>query len=264
MADDVDFTVGKLSSAGHEREQEIKGIKALCSARSYMGKDIGEIFSYRDLWANLIIDPYIELSPELVWVARGTQDGEVLGYLTGAVREDFYRLQEETVDRDVDALRNRGLLNMVSHPMQFWGNAVSIIGGLNHRTIEFLKYLKFKAREEVPRRPASPHFNVFCRHDGKGVARALIDAYLQELRQLTIARYHITALYVPGERLRLELLEKGFLVRSLDFFLRTHTLYDAVETTIFHPYDVMIGCFEADVPATPESMAAPAAGGDPT
>ena len=184
MAEDLDFTVGKLSPAGHEREQEIKGIKALCSARSYMGKDIGEIFSYRDLWANLIIDPYIELSPELVWVARGTQDGEVLGYLTGTVREDFYRLQEEAVDRDVDALRNRGLLNMVSHPMQFWGNAVSIISGLNHRTIEFLKYLKFKAREEVPRRPASPHFNVFCRHDGKGIARALIDAYLEELRRL--------------------------------------------------------------------------------
>jgi GNAT superfamily N-acetyltransferase len=262
MADDLDFTVGKLSPAGDEREQEIKGIKALCSARSYMGKDIGEIFSYRDLWANLIIDPYIELSPELVWVARGTQDGEILGYLTGAAREDFYRLQEETVDRDVDALRNRGLLNMVSHPMLFWGNAVSIIGGLNHRTIEFLKYLKFKAREEVPRRPESPHFNVFCRHDGQGIARALIDAYLDELRRLGIARYHITALYVPGDRLRLELQENGFRVRSLDFFLRAHTLYDTVETTIFHPYDVMIGCFEADVPSPREPMdASPASGG---
>lgn len=264
MAEDLEFTVGKLSPAGDEREQEIKGIKALCSARSYLGKDIGEIFSYRDLWANLIIDPYIELSPELVWVARGTQDGEVLGYLTGTVREDFYRLQEEAVDRDVDALRNRGLLNMVSHPMQFWGNAVSIIGGLNHRTIEFLKYLKFKAREEVPRRPASPHFNVFCRDDEKGIARALIDAYLAELRQLGFVRYHITALYIPGERLRLELQEKGFRVRSLDFFLRAYTLYDTVETTIFHPYDIMIGCFEAEVPAAPETPGASPAGSGTT
>jgi hypothetical protein len=252
MAEDLDFTVGKLSPAGHEREQEISGIKALCSARSYMGKDIGEIFSFRDLWANLIIDPYIELSPEFVWVARSTKDGAVLGYLTGAVREDFYRLQEEAVDRDVDALKNRGLLNMVSHPMQFWGNAVSIISGLNYRTIEFLKYLKFKAREEVPRRPVSPHFNVFCRHDGKGVARALIEAYLQELRRLAIDRYHITALYVPDESLRLELQEKGFRVRSPEFFLgAAYTRYDAVETTIFHPYDVMIGCFERDCELAP-------------
>lgn len=255
MAEDPDFIVSKLSPAGDERDREITGIKALCSARSYMGKDIGEVFSFRELWANLIIDPYIELSPEFVWVARSTQDGAIVGYLTGTIREDFYRLQEEFVDRNVDALRDRGLLNLLSNPMQFWGNAVSIISGLNHRTIEFLKYLKFKAREEAPQRPASPHFNIFSRDDGRGIARALIGAFLQELKRLDIPRYHITALYVPGDRLRLELQEKGFHVRSLDFFLDTYTLYDSVETTIFYPYDVMIGCFERDVPGRREAAA---------
>lgn len=256
MAEDLDFVVGKLSPAGDQREREIEGIKSLCSARSYMGKDIGEVFSYRDLWANLVIDPYLELSPDFVWVARSKQDDEILGYLTGTIREDFYRLQEDHVDRQVDDLRNRGLLNMFSHPMQFWGSAVSIVSGLNQRTIEFLKYLKFKAREEVPRRPESPHFNVFSRYDEKGIARALIRAYLQELRRLAIARFHITALYVPGERLRLQLQELGFRVRSLEFFLSAYTHYDAVETTVFHPYDVMIGCFEGQVPTDDKSQTA--------
>lgn len=255
MTGECDFTVRKLSPAGSERDKEIEEIKKLCSDRSYMGKDIGEIFSYREMWADLVIDPYIELAPEYVWVAQDRHKGELLGYLTGAVAEDFYRLQDQFVTHYVDKLRTDGLLSLFSNPIRFWGNAADVLSGLNHRTISFLKYLKSKARQEIPRRPLTPHFNVFARYDGKGIARMLIASYLWELKKLKVSRFHITALYVPGERMRSELQKEGFRVRSLEFFRADYSIYDAVQTSIFEPYPVMIGCFERDVPGLPLSAA---------
>jgi len=139
-------------------------------------------------------------------------------------------------------------LDVFCNPMRFWGNAASILSGLNHRTIEFLHYLKTTAREEVPDRPATPHFNVFARYDNQGISRALIGAYLGELKQRGVPRFHITALYIPGERLRWELEEKGFRVRSLDFFRAHYSIHDSVPTSVFAPYEVVIGCFERAVP----------------
>jgi hypothetical protein len=248
MLKEMDFIVRKLSPAGSERDADIAGIKTLCSDRSYMGKDIAEVFSYRDLWADLIIDPYVELSSDFLWVAQSKEAGEILGYLTGAVREDFYPLQERFVADYVDRLSRQGLLNVFSNPMKFLGDAAGILSGLNHRTMEFLRYLKTKAREEVPDRPATPHFNIFVRYDGRGIARALIGAYLQELKKLGVPRFHITALYVPGDRLRRELGEKGFRVRSLDFFRTEYSIHDSVLTTVFSPYELMMGCFQRAVP----------------
>jgi len=256
MTGECDFTVRKLSPSGSERENEIEEIKKLCSDRSYMGKDIAEVFSYRDLWANLVIDPYIELAPELVWVAQDRHKGELLGYLTGAVAPDFYRLQEQFVTHYIDKLRTEGLLNLFSNPMQFWGNAASVLSGLDHRTITFLKYLKTKAKQEIPRRPSTPHFNVFARYDGKGIARMLIASYLWELKKLKVPRFHITALYVPGERMRHELEKQRFRVRSLEFFRGDYSIYDTIQTSIFEPYPIMIGCFERAVPYAPLTGAA--------
>jgi len=248
MPGDMDFIVRKLSVAGTERDQDIGEIKRLCSDRSYLGKDIAEVFSYRDLWADLIIDPYMDLSPDLVWVAQGSETGEILGYLTGAVREDFYPLQAQFVAEYVDRLSTKGLLNFFQSPMQFWGSAASVLAGLNHRTIEFLKYLKTRAEKEIPHRPTTPHFNVFTRYDDRGIARALIGTYLQELKQLAFPRFHITAIYIPGDRLRQELEKKGFRVRSLKSFRTKYSIHDSVTTSIFNPYEVMIGCFERAVP----------------
>jgi len=249
MSHDMDFTVRKLSPAGSKRDEDIAGIKGLCSDRSYMGKDIAEVFSYRDLWADLIIDPYIELSSDFVWVAEGSETGEILGYLTGVIREDFYSLHDQFVNDYIGRISNRGLLDVFVNPVRFWGNATNILSGLNHRTIEFLRYLKTKARDEIPDRPTTPHFNVFARYDDQGLARALIDAFFEELRQRAVPSLHITALYVPGDRLRQELRKKGFRVRSLEFFRTDYSIYHSVPTTVFAPYDLMIGCFERAVPS---------------
>jgi len=271
MPSDMDFIVRKLSSDSDERDEDIAGIKKLCSDRSYLGKDVAEVFSYRDLWADMIIDPYLELSSEHVWVARGKETGEMLGYLTGVVREDFYPLQDRFVNEYVDRLSKRGLLDVFFNPVRFFGSATSLLAGLNHQTIEFFRYLKTRAREEIPKRPETPHFNVFARYDNRGIARALIGAFFQELRQRAVPRFHITALHVPGDRLRQELEKKGFRVRSLDFFRAEYSIYDCVPTNIFAPYELTICCFEREVSAvslrvgrrndfeTPRSFAKPGA-----
>lgn len=253
MPNDADFIVRKLSPAGSIRDEEVTGIKTLCSDRSYLGKDIAEVFSYRDLWADFVIDPYVELSSEFLWVAQSNETGEILGYLTGAVREDFYSLQDRFVTDYIDKLSSTGLLSMFYNPLKFMGNASGILAGLNRRTIEFLRYLKTKAREEVPARPSTPHFNVFARYDNQGIARALIGAYLEELKQRAVPRFHITALYVPGDRLRQELEGEGFRVRSLDFFRTHYAIHDSVLTGVFSPYELMIGCFERAVPGVPQT-----------
>jgi len=255
MSSDLGFIVRKLAPAGTERDEDMVGIKTLCSDRSYMGKDIAEVFSYRDLWANLVIDPYVELSSDFIWVAQDKGRGDIVGYLTGTVRGDFYSQQDRFVTDYIDRLSKKGLLDVFYNPMQFWGNAASILSGLNHRTMEFLRYLKTTARSEVPDRPATPHFNVFARYDNRGIARALIGTYLTELKRLVVPRFHIMALYIPGERLRRELEQRGFRVRSLDFFRTHYSIHDSVPTSVFAPYEVMIGCFERAVPGVIETSA---------
>ncbi|MCG6860269.1 MAG: hypothetical protein LJE70_03160, partial [Chromatiaceae bacterium] len=49
--------------------------------------------------------------------------------------------------------------------------------------------------------------------------------------------------------------DEGFRVRSLEFFRTHYALRDSVLTSIFAPYEVMIGCFERTVPGVvrPES-----------
>ena len=242
------FAVRSIAPNGEDRDRDIAGIKRLCVARSYMGKDIREVFSFSDLWASLVIDPYEQLSPEYIWVAEQEPTGEIVGYLTGAVRDDFYGLHDKAVSDLIDRLRNRGLLNLRTNPLQFWGNALDIVGGLDRRTIEFLQYLKTRAGGEVPGRPASPHFNIFAQHDGAGIARTLIDAFMETLRSMHETRYHITALYTPDDQQREMLEAEGFRVRSLEFFAPDYTLYDSLETSVFEPHRMMIGCFEGEVP----------------
>ena len=131
--------------------------------------------------------------------------------------------------------------------MKLWGDTLSLIAGLDRRTLAFLHYLRSEARNEVPNRPNTPHFNVFSRYDGCGIAHALIAAFLAQLAARGISSYHINALYVPDDKERETLQAGGFRVRSLDFFTSSYTLYDSLETRIFHPHNVMIGVFESRV-----------------
>jgi len=212
-----------------------------------MGRSITEVFSYDELWADLVICPYEKLAPELIWVAEEAGSGEILGYLTGAVDQDFYVSQEQYLEETVDRLRQQSMVDLVSNPMKLWGNTLSIFAGLDRRTLEFLQYLRTEAQNEVPNRPDTPHFNVFSRHDGCGIARALIAVFLADLRKRGLSGYHINTLFVADDAEREALEAKGFRVRSLDFFTTSFTLYDSLETRIFPPHNVMIGVFEKTV-----------------
>ncbi len=210
-----------------------------------MGRDISEVFSYGELWADLVIGPYDKFAPELIWVAEEVGSNEIVGYLTGGMDQNFYVNQEQYLEETIDRLRQQSLTDLVSNPMKLWGNALSLFAGLDLRTLEFLQYLRTEAQNEIPKRPDTPHFNVFSRHGGCGIARALIHAFMAEIKGRGVSSYHINALFIPDDKEREALEAKGFRVRSLDYFSSSFTLYDSLETRIFQPHNVMIGVFES-------------------
>jgi len=209
-----------------------------------MGKEISEVFSYTDLWSDLVIGPYEKFASDLIWIAEKADSGELVGYLTGAVEPDFYADQSKYLGETVERIRQQNLVDLVSNPFRLWNNTLSLIAGLDRRTLQFLHYLSKDARNEVPKRPASPHFNVFVRHDGCGIAHALIGRFHAELEARGVSGYHINALFVPDAQERNKLQTQGFRVRSADFFSPQYKLYDSLETKIFSPHKVMLGVFE--------------------
>lgn len=241
----MDFSVRPMHTDDDRRTADIAGIRALCNARSYMGRAISEVFSYTELWADLVVGPYEKFAPDLIWVTEEAGSGEIVGYLTGAMEVDFYAKQSEYLDATVERLRQQSLVDLVSNPFKLWNNALSLIAGLDRRTLQFLNYLNSDAQKEVPQRPASPHFNVFARHDGCGIARALIGRFMSELVTRGISNFHINALFVPDIKERERLQALGFRVRSPEFFTPHYTLYDSLETKIFSPHKVMLGVFES-------------------
>lgn len=212
-----------------------------------MGRSISEVFSYDSLWADLVIGPYEKFASEHIWVAEEADSGEILGYLTASLDPDFYAQQTRYLEETVERLQHQSWSDLVSHPLRLWGNALSLLAGLDRRTLEFLHYLRSEAKNEIPQRPATPHFNVFTRIDGCGVAHQLIAAFIAELRRRRAKSYHITALFIPEKRERETLTAKGFRVRPLEFFTTSYQLYDALETRIFLPHKVMIGVFERNL-----------------
>jgi ribosomal protein S18 acetylase RimI-like enzyme len=141
------------------------------------GGPIEGFFHDRELAADLVTGPFLDVEPEWSWVAES--DGKVAGYLTGAVRTDFRRRWKVAVGGTKAFLRAAGRRT-------FWRRSTARMAAAG-----FLTFLRGGATPSVLRRyPASLHIDLDSAFRGAGLGRRLMDCFIDQARSLGVPGVH--------------------------------------------------------------------------
>ncbi len=185
-------------------------VKRICADTGFWGEPIDSIFKDRELFADLIITPYLDYEPEHTFIAEDSN--KVVGYLSGSLKKDFEKFQQKALIKI--ALKGLGKLITGAYA--------------NHkRTRQMIYWSLFKALKEIPKHPKGIHTNLHLNfeknYQGGDLGRRMLKNFENLLRQEGIDQYF-------GEVLSSETKRTESLYQRLGF-----EIFDRVETTVFKP-----------------------------
>ena len=141
-------------------------VRELCCETGFLGNPIDPVFEDREIFADYLTAYYTDWEPESAFVLR--VNGEIRGYLLGSrhpFRQQLYNLYNNV------ALFLRGIFRYPRY---------------NAASKKFVRWILTQAWREVPAAPRrTAHFHINLLADARQVAttRALMDGYLQYLRE---------------------------------------------------------------------------------
>lgn len=141
-------------------------VRWLCCETGFLGSAIDPVFEDRDLFADFLTNYYLQKEPESAFLIE--VGGKVRGYLLGCrqpLRNQFHNF-----------LQN----------FRLFASIVNRYRRYNAASRKFISWILLNGWREVPAAPRrTAHFHVNLLLDARGLAgtRALIDTYLQYLRQ---------------------------------------------------------------------------------
>ncbi len=155
-----------------------EALRRIAADTAYFGEPIEALMEDRNLFLDFFYRTYTDFEPEHAWVA--VADQEVAGFLTGCT----------------DTRRQRSLMGRKILPGLF----VGILAGRYHFGRLTRQYVagivRTALRGEHPEPdlniyPAHLHINVAKPWRGHGLGRALMSAYLNQLRELGLPGVHL-------------------------------------------------------------------------
>lgn len=171
------FCLGKSTGFGIRpyRNADRAKIRHICCETGFLGNPIDAIFCDRELFADLMVNPYLDYAEDWAYVA--THNGRVVGYLLGA---------PPSFDRYLVYAGSAATLRMLLK---------SVSGAYAHhpRSSQFVEWLlthSFRERPRRPRQAAHMHFNVLPGFRGYGLVRCLWRAFEERLRKTDHPRYY--------------------------------------------------------------------------
>lgn len=184
-------------------------IRRICCDTGFWGKPIDEIFNDRELFADLIVSPYLKQEPEHTLVA--VHDMQVVGYLLGSLDASFERKALPTAAMTVAKMLWRSVTGRYAdHP----------------RSKAFVWWVLTKALVQSPKHPdnaAHLHINLEKPFRDGSLSYRLLDQYEQMLRAEKISHYY-------GQVFSSDTRRSGAVYEKLGF-----EIFDRVETAIFWP-----------------------------
>lgn len=159
-------------------------IRAICCDTGRSGEPIEE--NRRPFFGEHWVGPYQALLPDWVYIYRDDQSGEILGYLTGC--PDSKRFERQKLKRFVPKLVARVLSRRFEwneDTKRFLKRAFKVEKAPDQF---FSKGLHRKLERDFP---AHLHINFDARARGKGAGRALIDAFVADLRERGVPGLHV-------------------------------------------------------------------------
>ncbi len=148
-------------------------VRWICCETGFLGKSIDQVFMDRDLFADFLTRYYTDMEPDTCWV--GEKNGEVVSYLIGCKRWQFYRWW---------GIWN-GLRLAIKTSWRF------ARGYYDAKSRKFLWWILTRAWRETPPSPPSSahfHFNSLKGYRKMGIARDLLLTFFDDLRRHQIYR----------------------------------------------------------------------------
>lgn len=147
-------------------ESDRPGLRELFP-RAGAGSPTGDLWGDLESEAAVYLYPYLEHEPESLFVAV-SDDGTLVGYLTGCVDSTAFPGEEQRVDR---AIRQHGLLRRRT-ALAFFARAVADVASAK------LRGQPTVAEFTDPRWPSHLHINVAQEARGTGAAATLMERFL--------------------------------------------------------------------------------------
>ncbi len=199
--DNLEIMIGKY------KPEDRDAVRKICCDTGFWGKPIDDIFLDRELFADIIIEPYLWLEPEHTFVAR--DNGKVVGYLSSAIRKGFEK--------------KRALMVAASALEGVWK---TMTGGYSYRSRQFARWMLEKGWRQIPKHPKTPahvHINLAEGYRGKDVGPRMVKEFEKMLLENGISHYY-AEVFSSEER------------RSMGLYKRFgFAFFDKVETEIFKP-----------------------------
>jgi hypothetical protein len=191
------------------QESDREAVRLICCATGFLGGPIDTIFRDREMFADLITNPYLDYEPE--WGLVAENDGRVIGYLLGSVSANFTRnLLVSGFHTACKMLARLITGKYKDHP----------------RSEHFIRWVLTKGLMERPKHPDdAPHLHLNLEKAFRVgmVARRLWLAYETMLGAAGIDHYYAEFFSCPQRNPERIYFRFGF------------RIYDRVETTIFQP-----------------------------
>jgi hypothetical protein len=191
------------------QESDREAIRQICCDTGFLGRPIDPIYRDRELFADLITNPYLDYEPE--WALIAEHDGRVVGYLLGSVTPHFNRTLMFCGFQTACKMLSRLLTSKYQdHP----------------RSEKFVRWVLTKGLMEQPNHPedaAHLHLNLERQFRWGAVARRLWALYEDQLKAAGFAHYYAQFYSCAQRNPELMYARCGF------------QIYDRHDTTMFQP-----------------------------
>lgn len=150
------------------RKEDRAAVRKICADTGFLGSPIDPLFEDRELFADYLTQYYTDREPQSTLVCE--VNGQIMGYLMGSRLHRSYRLY------------------------RIWNNAWLFLKGIyryfsrpyNAASRQYIRWLLSRASAESPHTPQGlPHFhiNILAQARSVGTARAIIDHFLDYLKE---------------------------------------------------------------------------------
>ncbi|PKG38235.1 GNAT family N-acetyltransferase [Psychromonas sp. Urea-02u-13] len=156
------------------RDADLTSIYKICMQTADGGKDASHLFTEQQLIGDFYAVPYVILESDVCWVV--SRGDEVCGYIVGCKSSQSFSLQCE--EQWFPTLRTK-------YPL-----ASKSISPLNDRLLRLI-HDGYQPRPEFANYPAHLHINLLGNTQGHGLGAKLINAFIDNLKTLTVAGLHL-------------------------------------------------------------------------
>jgi hypothetical protein len=191
------------------QESDREAVRLICCETGFLGQPIDRIYRDRELFADLICNPYLDYEPE--WTLVAEADGRLVGYLLGSVSPHFQRNRMLSGFKTSCRMLARHLTGRYAH---------------HPRSEQFVRWVLSRGLKEQPNHPegaAHLHFNLERVYRIGTVTLRLWSVFQEMLQAAGVD-------HVYGEFFSCDQRNPERIYQRYGF-----KIYDRSETTIFQP-----------------------------